>query len=84
MRSRQSRDNVSKTFATRKSVLRSSVSCPSASRCLIGIGAQIDRPRSPLRTQRPSLSHDRKPATWVGVIPRAHAWEAISSVLLAL
>jgi len=54
---------TSKTFAMRKTVLFSSVSSPASSRALTRIGAQIVRPFSPLRTQRPSFSHARKPAT---------------------
>jgi hypothetical protein len=61
------------TNAERNPTRTSSGSSPSSPR-LIGIGARTTSPFSPLRTQRPSLSDVRNPATRVASIPRS--WHA--------
>jgi hypothetical protein len=54
------------TNAERNTTRASSVSSPSSLRRLSGIGASTTSPFSPLRTQRPSFSQVRNPATRLG------------------
>jgi hypothetical protein len=60
----------------RKKTRFSPVSSLASSRCLTATGARIRIAFSPWRTQRLRARKARKPATYVGVIPRA--WQSIA------
>jgi hypothetical protein len=75
---------TSHTLTARKKMRFSPVSSPLSSRPLTATGARIRIAGCPLRTQRLSARKARKPATYVGVMPRAWHSQAISHWLRRL